>query len=212
MLCRLCDDRWKAALSTVTQLTHFLLSGGSRPADVNKTRGRAGPRLPIKEATLAADSLWTTLAGVAIAHASGARTSEPWWPAGTSILDGFLPSLTVEEAVEAMRDLVSWVEADPSVTSRVGGAEEAIRFYRETQRQLARFPLEEKPKRVRYLRCRECRAFAVIDHPPLHYVGVRILECEACGETFDPAIKEFELGLLRREIEAEIAAREVAAS
>jgi len=207
MLCRLCDDRWKAALSTVTQLTHFLLSGGSRPADVNKTRGRVGPRLPINEATLAADSLWTTLAGVAIAHASGARTSEPWWPAGTSILDGFLPSLTVEEAVEAMRDLVSWVEADPSVTSRVGGAEEAIRFYRETQRQLARFPLEEKPKRVRYLRCRECRAFAVVDHPPLHFLDVRVHECGVCGAQYDPQMREFDLRLYRLEIEAAIAER-----
>ena len=207
MLCRLCDERWKAALSTATRLVSFLLSGGSPPADVNKARGKPGPRLPIKEATIAADELWMELAGVAIVHASEARMSEPWWPAGTSVRDGFMPSLPLSDAVDAMRDLVTWVEADSTVTARQGGAEAAIGFYREVQRQLARFPLEEKPRRVPYLRCRECRQFAVIDHPPLHFMDVRVHQCGVCGAMYDPMAKEFDLAVYRQEIEAAIAER-----
>lgn len=201
MLCRLCDDRFRAALYTVTDLVSFLLSGGQRPVDVNRARGKPVPRLPIKDAKLAADSLWTTLAGVAIAHASGSRVDEPEWPAGTSVLDGFMPSLPLEAAVQATADLVTWVEADQTVTARHGGAEAAVEFYRQVQQQLARFPLEEKPKRVPYLRCRSCGLFAVVDRPPLQVLGVRVHECSACGATHDPQATEFDLAVYRQEVQ-----------
>lgn len=210
MLCRLCDERFSAALSNAVRLVEFLASGGQAPADVNKSRGKPGPRLPIKEAQLAADSIWTHLAGVAIAHSSGARVDEPGWPAGTSVLDGFMPSLSVPEVVEATRELVEWVSDEPTLTSRAGGAEAAIRFYREVQRQLARFPLDEKPKRVQYLRCRDCQQFTVVDRPPLHFLGVRVHECSSCGAQYDPIAKEFDLRLYRLEVEAAIAERSAA--
>lgn len=210
MLCRLCDERFRAALATTVRLVEFLASGGQAPNDVNKSRGKPGPRLPIKESQLAADSLWTHLAGVAIAHANGSGVDEPHWPAGTSILDGFLPSLELVDVVRVTGELVGWLQADQSVTSRVAGAEAAVRFYRELQRQLARFPLEEKPSRIRYLRCRECREFAVVDRPPLRVLDVRVDECRACGAVHDPLAREFDLKLYRLEVEAAIAERNVA--
>lgn len=210
MLCRLCDEKFHAALDITVRLVEFLASGGQAPNDVNKSRGRPGPRLPIKESQLAADSIWTHLAGVAIAHASGSGEQEPDWPAGTSILDGFLPSLELDEVVRATADLIAWVEADASITSRALGAEAAVRFYRQVQQQLHRFPLEEKPKRVPYLRCRECRQFTVVDRPPLHFLGVRVHECSNCGAQYDPAMKEFDLRLYRLEVEAAIAERSAA--
>lgn len=210
MLCRLCDERFRAALETTVRLVEFLASGGQAPNDVNKSRGKPGPRLPIKESQLAADSIWTHLAGVAIAHANGSGVDEPSWPAGTSILDGFLPSLELVDVVRVTGELVAWVEGEASLTSRAMGAEAAVRFYREVQRQLARFPLEEKPSRIRYLRCRECREFTVIDRPPLHFLRPRVHECSSCGAEYDPQMKEFDLRLYRLEVEAAIAERSVA--
>lgn len=210
MLCRLCDEKYREALKVLPSLVRFLVSGGAPPADVNRSRSKPGPRLPIAQAKLAADSLWVELAGVAIAHAAGSRSSEPDWPAGTSILDGFLPSLSVDGAVQATTDLVAHLEADPSVTSRQRGAEAAVGMFREVQRQLARFPLEEKPKRVPYLRCRECQQFTVIDRPPLHFLGVRAHECSNCGAQYDPTMKEFDLRLYRLEVEAAITERAAA--
>lgn len=122
MLCSLCDAKYRDALDITVDLVAFLISGGHRPADVNRSRGKPGPRLPIKDAKLAADSLWTHLAGVAIAHSMGSGKPEPEWPAGTSVLDGFLPSLSVEGAVAATGELVAWVAGDATVTSREGGA------------------------------------------------------------------------------------------
>lgn len=210
MLCRLCDERFKSALATTVRLVEFLASGGQAPNDVNKSRGKPGPRLPIKESKLAADSIWTHLAGVAIAHASAAGVDEPLWPTGTSLRDGFLPSLELAGVVRATSDLVAWVEGEASVTSRAMGAEAAVVFYREVQRQLARFPLEEKPKRVKYLRCRACQQFAVVDRPPLHVTAARVDECRACGAVHDPNMREFDLRLYRLEVEAAIAERAAA--
>lgn len=207
MLCRSCDEKYTAALDVTVELVAFLISGGQRPADVNRSRGKPGPRLPIKDAKLAADSLWTHLAGVAIAHSMGSGKPEPEWPAGTSVLDGFLPSLSVEGAVAAINELVAWVAGDATVTSREGGAEAAVEFYRETQRQLARFPLEEKPKRVPYLRCRSCRVFAVIDMPPLQVLGPRVHECSACGATHDPQAVDFDLAVYRQEVQEALGGR-----
>lgn len=210
MLCRLCDERYRAALDVLPKLVHFLVSGGAPPVDVNRSRGKPGPRLPIAEAKLAADSLWMHLAGVAIAHSSGSRTEEPEWPAGTSVIDGFLPSLSVAGAVQATSQLVESLSTDLSVTARHQGAEGAVRLYREVQRQLSRFPLEEKPKRVPYLRCRECGQFAVVDRPPLHFTAARVDECRACGAIHDPNMREFDLRLYRLEVEAAIAERTAA--
>lgn len=210
MLCRLCDERFRSALDVTVRLVEFLASGGQAPNDVNKSRGRPGPRLPIKESKLAADSIWIELARVAIAHSSGSGKPEPHWPAGTSIFDGFLPSLEVADVVRATTALVEEVAFEASLTSRLLGAEAAIRFSREVQKQLHRFPLEEKPKRVSYLRCRECQQFTVVDRPPLHFLGVRVHECSNCGAQYDPAMKEFDLRLYRLEVEAAIAERAAA--
>lgn len=211
MLCRLCDERYKAALATTVRLVEFLASGGQAPNDVNKSRGKPGPRLPIKESKLAADEIWTHLAGVAIAHGSGSGKHYQGWPVGTSVSKGFMPSLELADVVRAINDLAAWVEGEASVTSRVEGAEAAVTFYREVQRQLARFPLEEKPKRVKYLRCRTCQQFAVVDRPPLHFTAARVDECRACGAVHDPVAREFDLKLYRLEVEAAIAEREEAA-
>jgi hypothetical protein len=201
---------WVAALAVTVELVTFLLSGGSAPVDVNRSRGKPGPRLPIPSGRIAADQIVTNLCDVIVAHAKAARVPEPEWPKAVSMFDGFLPSASLDESVSALSYLVWCVESVEGITARVEPAEVAVGFTREVQRQLARFPLEEKPQRIPYLRCRTCKKFSVLDLPPLKYKGARIHECGACGAIHDPAMKEFDLKVYRSEVEAAIAARDAA--
>jgi len=177
---------------------------------VNRSRGKPGPRLPIPSGRLAADQIVTNLSDVIVAHCKAARVPEPEWPKAVSIFDGFMPSATLGESVAAVSYLIAYVEEVEGLTSRVEPAETAVGFTREVQRQLARFPLAEKPQRVPYLRCRECRRFAVLDMPPLYYLDARVHECRECGAKQDPLMREFDLRLYRMEVEAAMAERDAA--
>jgi hypothetical protein len=209
-LCRNCHEKWVAALGVTVELVTFLLSGGSAPVDVNRSRGKPGPRLPIPSGRIAADQIVTNLCDVIVAHAKAARVPEPVWPRAVSIFDGFLPSASLDESVSALSYLVWCVESVEGITARVEPAEMAVGFTREVQRQLARFPLAESRSKVPYLRCPSCRDFKIMDVPPLYFMDDRLLKCDQCGHVYDPLMKEFDLRVYRSEVEAAIAAREAA--
>lgn len=201
MLCELCDRKWRDALDVVSELVAFLLSGGVGPVDVNRSRGMPGPRLPIGSGRLVADEVVKSLAGVVVAWCRESGESEPVWPVGVSMFDGFMPSLTLSEALEGLSHLVGYVDSQTGLTGRRGAAEGAVRFTREVQRGLKAFPLVESPSRVPYLRCRSCRKFTVLDMPPLMFLGDRVLVCSSCGVEADVSMKEFDLAVYRSELE-----------
>jgi len=210
-LCKLCDDRLKEALDIAPNLVMHLMSGATSRADVNRQRGKPGPRLPIPAARLAADTLVGALLELVLTHARESSSREPALPPGVTLLDGFTAGLHASVAFRAVTELAVYAGA-PTVTARHRPAEFAVRFTREVQRSLARFPLKDAPARIPYLRCRVCRQFAVEDRPPLQYLDVRVHVCAACGAIADPQLREWDLSVYRSEVEAEIVAREAAAS
>lgn len=206
LLCRSCWEKFEAALTVAVDVITHLRSVERGPSDATKVRSAPGSRVILPASWAEADSLWMALAGVAIAHAKGAHVDEPDWAPWTSIWHGFSQTATLDEVAAAVRNLIDWVQAGPqSIVSRAGGAEAAVRFYRTLQRAQHSFPMDEKPTPIRYLRCRRCEQFAVVDRPPLHYLEPRIDVCENCGFEADPQMREWDLKLYRVELEAAIA-------
>lgn len=212
LLCRSCWERFEAALGKSVDLITHLRSIEKGPASLVPTHSAPGSRVILPGSWMEGDALWALLAGVAIAHAADTRSPEPPWPSFTSQqstdlsgfapLDGFSPTATLDQIASATRELVVWLSADPrNIVSRTGGAEAAVDFFREVQRALAMFPLDEPSTRIRYLRCRGCGLFAVVDRPPLHYLEPRVDVCESCGVLSDPQMREFDLRLYRLEVE-----------
>ena len=202
ILCRSCWERFEAALGKAVDLVTHLRSieRGPVSADGVRTSTVITPTFP--PSWQAADRLWVALARVAIAHAKDTRSEEPEWSQLTSIWAGFSYAATIDDVARTTRELVSWVDAGPqSVVSRTEGAMAAVDFFREVQRSLAMFPMDEKSARIRYLRCRFCLNFAVVDRPPLHYLEPRVDVCESCGELSDPQMREWDLKLYRLEVE-----------
>ena len=209
-LCRNCHEKWVAALTVTVELVTFLLSGGSAPVDVNRSRGKPGPRLPIPSGRIAADQIVTNLCDVIVAHAKAARVPEPVWPRAVSMFDGFLPSASLDESVSALSYLVWCVESVEGITSRVEPAEVAevaVGFTRVVQRQLARFPLAESASKVPFLRCRSCQKFAVVDVPPLYKLDDRMHSCQNCGAVYDVQMAEFDRAVYRDEVERALEGR-----
>ena len=209
-LCRNCHEKWEAALQVTVELVTFLLAGGSAPVDVNRSRGKPGPRLPIPSGRMAADQIVTNVCDVIVAHSKSAGVDEADWPQAVSIFDGFLPSASLAESVAAVEYLIRYVEGVEGLTSRVQPAGVAVGFTREVQRQLARFPLSESARKQPYLRCPICRQFKVMDVPPLYFMDDRLLKCDQCAHVYDPAMREWDLKVYRMEVEAAMAARDAA--
>ncbi len=151
----------------------------------------------------AADRLWVGLCNVAIVHAIDTRGEEPLWPSFTSESIGFSMTASIDQVAAAVRELVEWVSVSPeSIVARTAGAEAAVEFYRETQRALAMFPVEEKMQKLRPIRCRECQQFTLWKHPPLHYLDDIVVQCAnpACQALYDPDMARFDMLVLAQEL------------
>ncbi len=214
MLCRSCNEKFTAALDIgVDLITHLRsVERGPSPEDGVRTATVNAPTYP--ESWQEADQLWMYLAGVAIAHASDKRIDEPVWPTWASVIDGFGSQATMTQVMSASRDLVDWVAAAPvDVVSRTMGAMSAVYFYRAVQRALARFPLEEKSRPVKYIRCRTCQQHTLRWMPPLDFEEPVVIQCSnlTCGALWDPAMLEWDMKVLRESIEAEMKAKEAVA-
>lgn len=206
ILCRSCWERFEAALSIAVDLITHLRSVEKGPVSIDGVRTSTVVAPTFPASWQAADRLWVALAKVAIVHAKGTRDEEPEWRPYTSIWSGFSYAATLDEVAEAVRELVAWVNVSPeSVVSRTAGAEAAVEFFREVQRSLAMFPLEEDTKPLRPIRCRECQQFTLWRRPPLVYLDEVVVQCQnpACQAFYDPQMAQFDMRLLAEEISRE---------
>lgn len=209
LLCDTCWPKWVAALDVAADLITHLRSVERGQQSVDGVRTAQGSKVPIPASWQAADLLWSLLSQVAITHA-GTPAKEPWWPAWVTVggkerlrrrMDGFTPSVTLEEVRTAAHDLVDWVTADAAVVAaRAESAQAAVEFFRAVQTVQHRFPMDDTAEPLPMLRCRRCGLFQVREHPPLHYLAERVLKCDVCDFEADPLLVDWDLKLYAQEV------------
>lgn len=204
LLCRSCFTKFEAALSnSVDLITHLRsIDRGAQSLDGIRTQTVVQPSYP--QSWQEADALWMLLWGVAIAHAFEKGIEEPARPYWTGPTIGFSFSATVDMVAIAVRGLADWIQAAPAdVVARTTGAEAAVDYYRETQRALAMFPLQETPTAVKYIKCRTCQQKKLRYMPPLEYMDAIAIQCSNCNTWWDPQFIEHDMKVLAQEIEEE---------
>lgn len=88
--------------------------------------------------------------------------------------------LAAEEITRWSKELQYWADLE-DVANDVDGKDIAMTFTREVETALARWPVEDKPHKVRYLRCQEC-AGETIKYDPPQFDGDEIhIACTECG-------------------------------
>lgn len=206
ILCRNCFDRFEAALNIAVDLVTHLRSVEKGPVSVDGIRTATVVTPTFPGSWQAADRLWVALAHIAIEDAEARKAEEPLWPVFTSIWEGFSAFASLDQVAEAARGLTGWLGTNPeALVARTSPAEAAVEFYREVQRTLAMFPLEEKAQKLRPIRCRECDQFTLWKHPPLTYLEDVVVQCAnpACMAFYDPAMASFDMKVLAEQISKE---------
>lgn len=206
ILCRGCWERFEAALSKATDLITHLRSVEKGPTSVDGVRTSTVVAPTFPASWQAADRLWVALAKIAIVHAIDTHGKEPLWRPYTSEAVGFSMTATVPQVASAVRELTDWLRVHPeAIVSRQAGAEAAVEFFREVQRALAMFPLEERVQRLRPIRCRECQQFTLWKYPPLNYLDDVVVQCAnpACHAFYDPQMAQFDMRVLAEQISRE---------
>lgn len=204
ILCRSCWERFNDALDiSVDLITHCRsIERGPQSIDGRRTQTVTQPSYP--QSWQEADTLWKLLAGILVAHAQDKNLPTPKFPHWTGLTIGFSFSASIDKVATAVKHAVYDIETNPEdIVARAGGAEAAIRFFRHIQTALARYPIEEAPVKIPYLRCRNCKKFTMRTRPPLEHEEPLMYLCEnpGCGAEYDPQMKEFDLRLYRVEIE-----------
>lgn len=209
LLCDSCWPKFEAALSVAVDLITHLRSVERGPQSVDGVRVAQGSKVLVPASWQTADQLWTGLASIVVAHSNATRAGDPQWPTattviygGTSLFDGwFSPDATLAEVATAVDDVVTEIAAVPeAIVARHSGAQQAVEFYRKVQTAQHRFPREDAPVALRFLRCRRCGEFAVRDHPPLEQLAERIIRCDACEAVFDPLLVDWNLKLYAQDL------------
>tara|TARA_R110002124_G_scaffold163088_1_gene330400 strand:- start:1881 stop:2420 length:540 start_codon:yes stop_codon:yes gene_type:complete len=110
--------------------------------------------------------------------------------------------LAAEEISRLMNEMNQWPELEDAVNT-LDGQFFALLLTREVETAIAKWPLEDKPHRVRYLRCRICQAMALRYYPPSQAGGEVIVKCQAhgCGAVEDHSMFERDALLIRMETE-----------
>lgn len=203
-LCRGCWERFEAALAEAVELIVHLRSVEKGPTSIVPTRNAPGSRVLMPGSWMEADNLWGALVQIALVHARAKGVADPVW---APMYDGFSVTATLGDVALKVRELVGWLSANPvEVVSRAGGAEAGVEFYRKVQAALARFPLADRPQRLKPIRCRECQQFTLWKHPPLEYLDDVIVQCAnaSCGAIYDPSLASFDMLVLAEEATAEM--------
>lgn len=200
LLCRFCFDKFEAALVEGRDLIPHLRSIERAGQSVDGVRTTTVVQPTIPQSWLEADTLWRLLASVLVADAFASNTAEPKWPHWTSPAVGFSFSATVEQVMSAVSFATNLAQSNPTgIVSRDLGAEAAVRFYRGIQRALAMFPLEEKVKAERWIRCKTCNDYTIQDVPPLYRGDDRLLKCRVCGGEYDDTFTKWDMRVLAEE-------------
>lgn len=203
ILCRGCWERFEAALSVAVDLITHMRSIEKGPASIVPTRSAPGSRVILPGSWMEADNLWDSLVELALAYAESKGIEDPVWK---PMYDGFSTTASLDDVALQVRELVMWLQVNPvDVVSRAGGAEAAVKFYRQAQRALAMFPIEDRAQRLKPIRCRECQQFTLWKHPPLVYLDDVVVQCanKTCEALYDPQLAGFDMLVLAQQISAE---------
>lgn len=207
LLCYSCAAKLDDALGLTVDLVSHCRSIESGPRDSTGVRTAPGSRVILPVSWIQADNLYRQLAAVAVAFSVDWHVDEPEWDVTASHHAGFHPEAPIEAVWFVTEILVGYVQgAVERLRTKQHGAGEAVRFVREVQRALHAFPLEEKPRAVRHIRCRTCQHESLRWQPPLEHLDPIVIKCAnpGCGALWDPQMVDFDIRMLREEIEAEI--------
>lgn len=194
MLCHGCWARFEAALSEAVDVVTHLWSiplGKGTASDGDRGKPTFGPGWGGSKTMEAASGIRVALAVVAAAPAHEIPTTA-----------------TVDAVARDVSLLVESVNPE-QVVARQEGAEAAVSFYRELQRAMHLVQRDDKPRHVRWIRCRECGLESLLMRPPLEYLDDVVVQCTnpACRAVWDPSLAAFDMRVLAEEISAEFAER-----
>lgn len=204
VLCYSCGAKLDEALKVAVDLITHLRSIESGPKADDGIRSAPGSRVILPVSWVEADNLYTSLAAVAVAFSVDWGVPEPEWDVTASLHAGFHPEASLGNVWGVTRLLVEYVvDAQPRLLAKFHAAGEAVRFVRQMQTALAHYPLEEKARPVRYVRCRTCDQQSLRWRPPLEFEDAITIECSNpnCGNVWDPAMVQFDLRVMAQEIE-----------
>jgi hypothetical protein len=163
-LCRSCWEKTLDALRRVSETILHLRSienGGNSGAErVSSSRVW---KIPVPASWLMADDLLIALGGTHI-------------PSTATLTQ-------VRELVAAARS--GW-DHPGFVVATQGGAAAAVHLYRAVQLAFARWPEAERDRAIPApMKCQRCLSHSLTRRSPLEYLGDIVVECEACGATYD---------------------------
>lgn len=151
-----------------------------------------------------------------------AQTHVPWWRIAGHIRSGDpdeqktrssdpvlpLPStwLAAEEISNLLSEINQWSTLEDVAKF---GHEFALHLTREVETAMHKWPIEDKPHKVRYLRCRECGQMTLKYYPPKEGGGAVTVKCTDpnCRAVEDPRNFAHDTALI--EMENELAKRRV---
>ncbi|GAA4175904.1 hypothetical protein GCM10022287_22200 [Gryllotalpicola koreensis] len=169
LLCWHCFEKWREALSVAKDMiTHLRSVERAQQVDNQGIRASSSWVLPIPTSWRTADELLTLLSG---AH--------------------FASTDSIDDVVSITTDIVDSIDPELFVTAEQG-AENAVRFYRLTQKAMASHPMKEYEHRVRNVRCYKCRQRTLLWKPPLQFMDDIHVVCQNpdCGAVVDQTLFE----------------------
>ena len=217
LLCMTCWEQLDATfarkddspvMEAVDLTTHLHSIEKSQSAN-DGIRSAPGSRVIIPPSWIGADELMKSLVGIATQYAADWNEARPDLGPSISPVTGFYSTATYDDVARDTADLAGHIMArlDRLVTKH-GGATEAVRWVRTFQRADRQFERQEKPRPIRWVKCRECGGNTLEYKPPLQLNEPRLVKCRnlSCRAEWDPAMIEFDLRLIREELEQPISA------
>lgn len=111
--------------------------------------------------------------------------------------------LAAEEISRLSVELRYWPDLEDAANDDYGTMI-ARQFTREVETALARWPIEDRPHKVRHVRCQECVAEAITYTPPQYGGDDTTIACTECGHQITEEQFTLMLTLLRAEMEKHV--------
>lgn len=117
--------------------------------------------------------------------------------------------IAAEEITRLLNELNQWPELENAANDEYG-AWVAEELTREVETAKAKWPFEDRPHRVNYLRCQACDRMSLTWHPPRGKNDMAIVRCRdhSCRAVMDERMFEFAAKLIEHEKAMEKAAKE----
>ncbi len=94
-----------------------------------------------------------------------------------------LTFLSIDECERHLRTLPDGARALDQWVSTYDGALDAIRFAHAAERAYRDHEVEERPTRIRRVRCNACHQLTLVRNPPTHQGAAITIPCSNCGHT-----------------------------